>query len=114
MFKWGVKHNIVFLIVIALSSLYANIKTFNEVPLLLPRWIEILGYLVTIGIIWSYKNYLKEEKLRKACFCLLIGFIFSGIKRLIGTSLFITRLLSAVGIFFSIIAIMFVIFFKKS
>jgi len=114
LFKWEVKHDIVFLIVIALFSLYANIKTFNEVPLLLPQWIEILGYLITIGIIWSYKNYLKEEKLRKACFCLLIGFIFSGIKRVIDTPLFITRLLSVIGIFFSIIAIMFVIFFKKS
>jgi hypothetical protein len=111
--KWGVKHNIIFLIVIASLFLYSNIRTFNGVPisLLLPLWSEILGYIVTIIIIWVYRKSLKEDKLQKACFCLFVGFAFGGLKRLIVTQPFTIKLLSGIGIFFSTIAIIITVSF---
>lgn len=115
--KWDIKYDIIFIIIVALFFINAEVGTFYKIPSLVRTslWIEIVGYIVGVIIIWAYRNYLKEKKLRNTCSCLFVAFTLNKIKRLINVSSTITGVFSVAGIFFSILAIIITVsFLKKS
>jgi hypothetical protein len=111
--KWSTKHDIIFIIIIALFFINAEVKTFYRIPSLVRSslWIEIIGYIVGVIIIWAYRKYLKEKKLQNSCLCLLAAFTLNKIKRLINISTIITGIFSGIGIFFSVIAVIITVSF---